>query len=124
MPLMLATQFLPDDPNLKKAVLQSGLLIAHRLEAKDAEEVAAQFGTKPSWKVTQQIDWESGESQKGSIRDVEEYVVHPNTLRKLPVGQAAVRTVVTDRHAIVAVFPVDATQPVGSTHSTTGRQTG
>ena len=126
MPLMLATQFLPDDPNLKKAVLQSGLLIAHRLEAKDAEEVAAQFGTKPSWKVTQQIDWETGESQKGSVRDVEEYVVHPNTLRKLPVGQAAVRTVVTDRHAIVAVFPVDAsqTQPVGSAHTTTGRQTG
>lgn len=105
MAMLLATQVLPQEPDLHKAVLQAGLLVVHRLEAKDAEEVAAQFGTRSAWKVTQQIDWESGTSQKGSIRDVEEYVVHPNILRRLPVGSAAVRSVTTDRHAIVNVIP-------------------
>ena len=106
MPLLLATQFLPQDPDLRKAVLQAGLLVVHRLEAQDAQDVAAQFGTRPSWKVTHQIDWETGTTAKGSIRDVEEYVIHPNTLRRLPVGTAAVRSVPTDRHALVEIIPV------------------
>ena len=105
MPLLLATQKIPDDPGLQNACLQSGLLVVHRLAAKESEDIAAQFGTRSAWKVTQQIDWESGTSQKGSVRDVEEYVVHPNTLRGLKVGEAAVRTVSTDRHAIVIVIP-------------------
>jgi hypothetical protein len=36
MPFLLATQFLPQDPDLRKAVLQAGLLVVHRLEAADA----------------------------------------------------------------------------------------
>lgn len=105
MPLLLATQFFPQDPDLKKAVLQSGLLIAHRLEAADAEELAAQFGTRPRWKVTFQQNWETGMSEQGSVRAVDEYVVHPNTLRNLPQGTAAVRAVPTARHGIVEVIP-------------------
>jgi hypothetical protein len=104
MPLLLATQFLPQDPDLKKAVLQSGLLIAHRLEAADAVDIAAQFGTRPRWKVTFQQNWDTGMTEKGSVRDVEEYVVHPNTLRALPQGTAAVRAVPSQRHAIVEVI--------------------
>jgi hypothetical protein len=109
MPLLLATQFFPQDPDLKKAVLQSGLLIAHRLESSDAEELAAQFGTRPRWKVTFQQDWQTGMTEKGSVRDVEEYVIHPNTLRSLPVGAAAVRAVPSQRHAIVEVIATIAT---------------
>lgn len=103
MAVLLSTQYLPEAVPIRKAALSAGLLIVHRLEAKDAEEIAAQFGTRPTWKVTHQIDWDSGTTAKGSIRDVEEYVVHPNTLRRLPVGTAAVRSVATDRHAIVEV---------------------
>lgn len=104
MPLLLATQFFPQDPDLKKAVLQSGLLIAHRLESADAEELAAQFGTRPRWKATYQADWNEGTTEKGSIRAVDEYVIHPNTLRSLKQGTAAVRAVPSDRHAIVEVI--------------------
>lgn len=106
LPLVLATQYFPQDPDLAKAVLQSGLLIVHRLVAKDAEDMAAQFGTKSEWKVTYQTDWQEGTTQKGSIRDVQGYVVHPNVLRTLPQGVATVRSVVTDRTETVAVFPV------------------
>ena len=104
LPLVLSTQLLPQDPDLRSAVLQAGLLIAHRLQAADAEEIAAQFGTRSSWKVTHQIDWETAQTQKGTIRDVDEYVVHPNTLRQLPQGTAAVRSVQTARWGIVEVL--------------------
>jgi hypothetical protein len=106
LPLVLATQYFPQDPDLAKAVLQSGLIIVHRLVAKDSEDMAAQFGTKSEWKVTYQTDWQEGTTQKGSIRDVQGYVVHPNVLRTLPQGVAAVRSVVSDRTETVAIFPV------------------
>lgn len=104
MAVVLSTQFLPQDIPIRKAALSAGLLLAHRLEAQDAEDVAAQFGTRKTWKVTQQIDWESGTSQKGSVRDVEEYIVHPNSLRTFATGTAAVRSVPTNRTGIVNVI--------------------
>jgi len=106
LPLVLATQYFPQDPDLKKAVMQAGLIIVHRLVAEDAEPMAAQFGTRAEWKVTYQTDWETGGTQKGSIRDVQGYVVHPNILRDMPVGQAAIRSVQSNRTQTVAIFPV------------------
>ena len=104
MPCVISTQYLPEATPIKKAALQAGLLLVHRLEAKDAEDMAAQFGTRPRPKVTHQIDWETGTTEKGSVREVEEYVIHPNILRKLPVGVLAMRSVTTDRQELVSVF--------------------
>lgn len=109
LPLVLATQYFPQDPDLKKAVMQAGLTIVHRLVAEDAEPMAAQFGTRAEWKVTYQTDWETGGTEKGSIRDVQGYVIHPNVLRTLPQGVAAIRTVQTNRTDTVTVFPVTQT---------------
>lgn len=106
LPLVLATQYVPQDPDLAKALFQSGLLIVHRLVQQDAEAMAAQFGTRSEWKVTYQTDWQSGTTEKGSIRDVQGYVIHPNVLRTLPQGVAAVRSIQTNRTETVAVFPV------------------
>jgi hypothetical protein len=107
MAIILSTQYLPEAVPIRKAALQAGLLVIHRLDSDDAEVAAAQFGTRPAWKVTHQIEWDTGKTEKGSIRDTEEFIVHPNVLRKLPVGQVAVRSVPTDRHAIIRVFPVE-----------------
>jgi hypothetical protein len=79
-----------------------------RLDAKAAEEIAAQFGTRPRWKTTYQTDWEKGSTEKGSIHQVDEYVIHPNVLRSLPQGTAAVRAVPSQRHGIVEVTQVSA----------------
>ena len=106
MPVLLSTQFLPESIPIRKAALSAGLLIAHRLESQDAEDVAAQFGTRNRWKVTYQTNWETGETEKGSIRTVDEFVIHPNVIRRLAVGQAAVRSVPTARHCIVQVMQV------------------
>lgn len=106
LPLVLATQQFPDDVALAKALFQAGLLIVHRLVTDDAEAMAAQFGTRNEWKVTYQTDWEQGGTEKGSIRDVQGYIVHPNILRTLAAGQAAVRSIKTNRTELVAVTPV------------------
>jgi hypothetical protein len=53
--------------------------------------------------LTAQVDYETGTSEKGSVRQVEEYHVHPNDLRSLPVGVAAVLSRVSSRRNIVRV---------------------
>jgi len=104
MPTVVSTQYIPENLAIQKAVLGAGLLVAHRVEAQDADALAAQFGTRRSTDVTYQIDYATAFSEKGSIRRVEQYVVHPNELRNLGTGRVAVRSVPGDRHAIVGVL--------------------
>ncbi|WJG71156.1 type IV secretory system conjugative DNA transfer family protein [Spiroplasma ixodetis] len=64
-------------------------IIAHNVkDPNSAEYLAKVFGTKTSQKITKQYDTKNKKSSKGSIREVEEYIVHPNDLKKLKVGQA------------------------------------
>jgi len=102
-PLVVATQFLPEEPAIRKPLMAAGILLVHRLEAEDAEPVAAQFGTRTATELTSQIDFETGTSQKGSVRMVDQYNVHPNDLRELPVGMAAVYVRPSNRRALVKV---------------------
>lgn len=102
-PLVVATQFLPEEIPILRPVMSAGILIAHRLEAEDAEKVAQQFGTHTSPMLTAQVDYETGTSEKGSVRWVEEFNIHPNTLKELPVGVAAVYARPTQRRAIVRI---------------------
>jgi hypothetical protein len=56
-----------------------------------AEKIAAMAGTKTSWKMTEKaqqilgLNFKSGDI---SLREVEEFNLHPNTLKKLTVGEA------------------------------------
>jgi hypothetical protein len=90
MPMLLATQFLPEAVPIRQPALSAGVLIAHRVEAEDANAIAAQFGTHRKPEITTQIDPDSKQSPKGSVRMVEEYNFHPDRLKALPVGEAAV----------------------------------
>ena len=103
-PLLVATQFLPEDVPIRRPLLSAGVLIVHRLEAEDAELVAKQFGTHTSPMLTAQVDYETGESEKGSVRWVEEFDIHPNELRSLPVGMAAVLARGSNRKALVRIY--------------------
>jgi len=103
MPLVVATQFLPEEIPIRKPVLSAGVLIVHRLEAEDAELVASQFGTHKTTNLTAQVDYETGTSEKGSVRFVEEYTMHPNDLKSLPVGVAAILSRRTNRKEIVRI---------------------
>lgn len=104
MPTVVSTQYLPVTVSLRKACLGAGLLIVHRVEAEDAENIAAQFGTRRATEVTHQVDYGTGFSEKGSIRRVEKFNVHPNELRNLQPGQVALKSVPKRRYTIVQVY--------------------
>jgi hypothetical protein len=104
MPTVISTQFLPETTALRKACVGAGLLIAHRVEAEDAEAIAAQFGTRRASEVTHQVDYASGFSEKGSIRRVDKYNVHPNELRNFDTGQAAIKSVPKRHYTIVHIY--------------------
>jgi hypothetical protein len=104
----VCTQFLPsanEASPLRHALLSAGLFISHQCSAEDAEAVAAVFGTRRTFELTQQVDYQTGTSEKGSMRQVEAYRVHPNELRDLPRGMAAVRIEPKDRR--IALIQVD-----------------
>jgi hypothetical protein len=104
MPTVISTQYIPVTISLRKACLGAGLLIVHRIEAEDAETIAAQFGTRRGTEVTHQVDYATGFSEKGSIRRVERFNVHPNELRNLQPGQVAVKSVYKRRYTIAQVY--------------------
>ena len=103
IPVLVATQYLPEEVSIRKPVLSAGVVIAHRLESDDAEIVASQFGTHTTPMLTRQVDYDTGESQMGSLRMVEEFDVHPNVLKSLPVGTAAVMSRTTGRKSVVSI---------------------
>lgn len=103
--VVLATQILPDEPMIRKPALQSGVLIVHRLETDDANVLAAQIGTRKVPEHTWAPAQADGETDRLSVRMVDEFLLHPNTVRQLTVsGRVAIRSVSTDRNAILQIF--------------------
>lgn len=112
---VVCTQFLPpasEAPLLRNALMGAGLFIAHQCGAEDAEPVAKLFGTEARLDWTAQVDNQTGYSEKGTVRPVHEYVVHPDTLRNLPRGKAAVRSDVDT----LRIASVDIALPAASTN--------
>ncbi|GEM_PF-1581882 len=109
LPTLVSTQYIPETTNIRQAVLQAGLIVAHRIEAADAEVIAAQFGTRMRWEASIQIEQSMGPTGMASAREQNSYHVNPNELRELRTGYVAVRSVFRSRPAIVQVEPVGAT---------------
>lgn len=103
MPTVVVQQYLPQDPEIRASVLQAGILVSHRVSADDAEALANELGTRATPKLTSQVDFETGDVQKGSVREVEVYRVHPNQFRDLPRGQAVIYSRPSDRRAVVHI---------------------
>jgi len=101
--VLIATQYLPEASAIRKPALSSGVVIAHRLDADDAEVIASQFGTRSVPSITAQVDYETGQSRVGSLRMVEEFNVHPNVIKALPTGRAAILSRVSGRRGVVQV---------------------
>jgi hypothetical protein len=102
-PIVVATQYLPEHVPIRMPVLSAGVLIVHRVAHDDAEQLANEMGTHKVPFVTSQVDYETGESEKGSIRMVDEFNIHPNVLRTLPVGRAVVYARRTERRSVVQI---------------------
>ena len=65
-------------------------------QAEEADFWAETFGTKSAFKHTEQTEGGAFGTEKisetGSIREVDEFIVHPNAFRQLPVGRAVFKS--------------------------------
>jgi type IV secretory pathway TraG/TraD family ATPase VirD4 len=98
--LLLGTQELadlrpPDNPSLADQVLGNlTTLIAHRqVVPQSAETLAGVMGTRGAWTHTEKTEnWLAATSPtgEGTRTRTREFVVHPDTIKRLPTGTAAV----------------------------------
>ncbi|HAW58515.1 MAG TPA: DUF853 domain-containing protein [Bacteroidales bacterium] len=92
---LIATQSLADldivDIALKKQILQNcnTLIIQRQNDAEDAEELSKIIGTEETWMMTHQIN-NTGGTGLGSLRFVKEFIIHPDQIKRLQVGQAVI----------------------------------
>jgi len=86
-----STQFVPATPALSHALLGAGVVIAHRVASADAELLASQFGTVPSIDVATQVDYQTGEVTRGTVRRGQTYAITPDQFRNLAPGDVALR---------------------------------
>ncbi|WP_215825410.1 type IV secretion system DNA-binding domain-containing protein [Spiroplasma endosymbiont of 'Nebria riversi'] len=68
-------------------------IICHNVkDPNTAEYVANVFGTKETEKLTRQIDFQNSTANMGSVRSVDEFIVHPNDLKTLKIGECYFKT--------------------------------
>jgi hypothetical protein len=90
--VVISTQQLPRNPSaLRKALLGSGVLIAHQIGApEDADDVARAIGTRSGSEVVRQVQLgRAGPVVRRQLRNRESFLVPPDQLARLAVGQAA-----------------------------------
>ncbi len=101
-----STQFMPATPALSHALLGAGVVVAHRVASPDAELLASQFGTVPNMDVATQVDYQTGEVTRGTVRRGQTYAITPDQFRNLSPGEVALRVtreVPALRHRIVRI---------------------
>jgi conjugal transfer pilus assembly protein TraD len=99
--VLLATQELADldraARGLRDQVLgNTAVKLAHRQDVPDSAQTIAQMaGTVKAWDETQQIGGRllgAHRTNRGTRRQVEQFIVHPNDIKTLPTGQAVLIT--------------------------------
>jgi type IV secretion system coupling TraD/TrwB family protein len=89
--LVVSSQFVPRAPALRHAVLGAGALVIHQLgSAEDADLIARTLGTRSTVEVSRQVQLAPNASVRRLIRPSAAYLVSPDELRRLAVGQAVV----------------------------------
>ncbi len=98
--VLLATQELADldraARGFRDQVLgQTAVKIAHRQDVPaSAQTIAELAGTEPVWEQTRQLrsPFAPAGSSRGTVRQVERFIVHPNEVKRLRTGEAVVLT--------------------------------
>mgnify|MGYP002550645217 CR=1 FL=1 len=94
---IISTQTLADidsiDPTLTSRILSNcNTFASGRVnDSKDAERISNQFGTFSDNEITLQIEKKHNlrkvESEKGTVREVDRFKVHPNEVKNLQIGE-------------------------------------
>nr|WP_011225092.1 type IV secretion system DNA-binding domain-containing protein [Spiroplasma kunkelii]AAS59568.1 Mob [Spiroplasma kunkelii CR2-3x] len=68
-------------------------IVCHNIKDPNTTEyVASVFGTQETEKLTRQLDFKNNTADMGSVRSVDEFVVHPNDLKTLKIGECYFKT--------------------------------
>ena len=107
--LLLATQELADlravAPELLEQVLGNvETVVAHRQSVPDSAELIARIaGTRPAWSSTEQVSHAIPTGQ-GSRSRSREFAIHPDVIRTLQCGTAAVSVASSGQCAVARIF--------------------
>ncbi|EEM31487.1 MULTISPECIES: type IV secretory system conjugative DNA transfer family protein [Bacillus cereus group] len=94
---LLAFQSLADietvSEHLRKQIMQNcnTLIVQAQNDPSDAEELAKAIGTADSLDFTYQVDMAQGVTGLGSMRNVKNFVFHPDEIKALHTGEALVK---------------------------------
>jgi hypothetical protein len=90
--VVVSTQQLPREAVLRKALLGAGALLAHQVGApEDADAMARALGARRGTEIVRQIQLgPAGPLARRLLRTRESFLVSPDELARLPVGQAAI----------------------------------
>jgi uncharacterized protein DUF87 len=107
--VVVSTQQLPKEPVLRKALLGAGVLGVHQVGApEDADAIARALGTRSGTEVVRHIQFgRAGPTARRLLRNRESFLVTPDQLGHLPVGQMAICVrFAQQRVALVQVDPL------------------
>jgi type IV secretory pathway TraG/TraD family ATPase VirD4 len=71
------------------------------------EYVASVFGDKETEKLTRQLDFKNNTADIGSVRLVDEFIVHPNDLKTLKIGECYFKTTLLSGKLFIKKIQVD-----------------
>ncbi len=100
----------------------TAIKIVHRLEVPHSAELIAKLaGTETVMEYTPQLErhplFGHRETGRGSSREVERFIVHPNVIKSLPTGQAVVITKVPEARVRLVHVSTARRAPQASPHS-------
>jgi hypothetical protein len=107
--VVVSTQQLPKEPVLRKALLGAGALLVHQVGApEDAESMARALGARKGTEIVRQIQLgPAGPLARRLLRSRESFLVSPDEIARLPIGQAAISIrFAQQRIALVQVDPL------------------
>ncbi|MBW3058906.1 MAG: hypothetical protein CXB60_07620 [Spiroplasma poulsonii] len=85
-------------------------IVCHSLkDPNTAEYIASVFGTQETEKLTRQLDFKNNTADMGSVRSVDEFIVHPNDLKTLKIGECYLKTTLSIGKLFIKKIQVDPT---------------
>ncbi|QCO23182.1 Mob (plasmid) (plasmid) [Spiroplasma melliferum] len=85
-------------------------IVCHNIkDPNTAEYVASVFGTQETEKLTRQLDFKNNTADMGSVRAVDEFIVHPNDLKNLKIGECYLKATLPSGKLFIKKIQVDPT---------------
>ncbi|AXF97263.1 type IV secretion system DNA-binding domain-containing protein [Spiroplasma phoeniceum] len=85
-------------------------IVCHNIkDPNTAEYVASVFGTQETEKLTRQLDFKNNTADMGSVRAVDEFIVHPNDLKTIKIGECYLKTTLPSGKLFIKKIAVDPT---------------